>query len=338
MKLKLLLLASAAAVYAGPSALAADYIDAAEPIDYVRVCEAAGSGYWVIPGTETCIRIGGYVRWDAIYDEALEEHYDFKTRARLNIWSWTATDYGPLVGFMRGQANSGESYAVEQAYITWNGFIAGYAHSAFDYAGGDGGFTLEQRGYRSDTVKDLIGWGHAPKKGLGFFVSLEENRSSSFVESHPDLLGGFTYIGDMFDARLTGAAVDDFNGYAFMAAATIKLDSIAKGDAIRVIFSYADDADASFTGANKGIYSGVYDSWSAVVSARHYWESNLVSAVTASYVEDLDNDEYGWMGVFSTNYSPAKGLWIGPEFAWIYDSSNSDPDRFWAMLRVIRDF
>jgi len=28
----------------------------AEPVDYVRVCDAYGSGFFYIPGTETCLR------------------------------------------------------------------------------------------------------------------------------------------------------------------------------------------------------------------------------------------------------------------------------------------
>ena len=33
-----------------------------EPVEYVRICDAYGSGFFYIPGTETCIRFSGYVR------------------------------------------------------------------------------------------------------------------------------------------------------------------------------------------------------------------------------------------------------------------------------------
>jgi hypothetical protein len=33
----------------------------AEPVEYVRVCDAYGAGFYYIPGTETCLRVGGYV-------------------------------------------------------------------------------------------------------------------------------------------------------------------------------------------------------------------------------------------------------------------------------------
>ena len=33
--------------------------------EYVRVCDAYGAGFFYIPGTETCLKIGGYLRYDA---------------------------------------------------------------------------------------------------------------------------------------------------------------------------------------------------------------------------------------------------------------------------------
>ena len=64
MNIKSLLLGSAAALAAVSGAHAADAIVAAEPepMEYVRVCDAFGTGYFYIPGTETCLSISGYVR------------------------------------------------------------------------------------------------------------------------------------------------------------------------------------------------------------------------------------------------------------------------------------
>ncbi|MFK3668499.1 porin, partial [Ochrobactrum teleogrylli] len=66
MNIKSLLLGSAAALVAASGAQAADAIVAPEPeaVEYVRVCDAYGAGYFYIPGTETCLRIHGYVRYD----------------------------------------------------------------------------------------------------------------------------------------------------------------------------------------------------------------------------------------------------------------------------------
>jgi hypothetical protein len=61
MKLKSLLFGSAAALVAVTGAQAAD-MPMAEPVEYVRVCDAFGTGFFYIPGTDTCLKIGGYVR------------------------------------------------------------------------------------------------------------------------------------------------------------------------------------------------------------------------------------------------------------------------------------
>src|SRR5882672_11273129 len=66
MNIKSLLLGSAAALVAVSGARAADAVTVAEPepAEYVKICDVYGSGYFYIPGTETCLRIGGYVRYD----------------------------------------------------------------------------------------------------------------------------------------------------------------------------------------------------------------------------------------------------------------------------------
>ena len=63
MNIKSLLLGSAAALVAVSGARAADAVMAPEPepVEYVRVCDAYGAGFFYIPGTETCLAISGYV-------------------------------------------------------------------------------------------------------------------------------------------------------------------------------------------------------------------------------------------------------------------------------------
>ncbi len=63
MKIKSLLLGSAAAMIAVSGAQAADAIIVeAEPMEYVKVCDMYGNGFFYIPGTEICMNINGYVR------------------------------------------------------------------------------------------------------------------------------------------------------------------------------------------------------------------------------------------------------------------------------------
>ncbi len=72
MKLaKSLLLGSATAFVAVAGANAADLPSKkAAPVNYVKVCDAYGAGFFNIPGTETCIKVGGRVRADYSFSNA----------------------------------------------------------------------------------------------------------------------------------------------------------------------------------------------------------------------------------------------------------------------------
>ncbi len=61
--IKSLLLGSAAGIAAVAAAQAADLPSRkSAPAEYVKICDAYGAGYFYIPGSDTCLRIGGYVR------------------------------------------------------------------------------------------------------------------------------------------------------------------------------------------------------------------------------------------------------------------------------------
>ena len=56
-------LASAAGLVAMSGAQAADLPVKAKPVEYVKVCSLYGAGFYYIPGTDICMKIGGYVRF-----------------------------------------------------------------------------------------------------------------------------------------------------------------------------------------------------------------------------------------------------------------------------------
>ena len=57
------LLGSAAVIMAVAGAQAADLPSKkAAPATYVKICDAYGAGFYTIPGTDTCVKVGGYVR------------------------------------------------------------------------------------------------------------------------------------------------------------------------------------------------------------------------------------------------------------------------------------
>ena len=61
-----LLLGSAAVLAASSGAMAADLPVKAKAVEYVKVCSLYGPGFYFIPGTDTCIKLGGYLRVDVL--------------------------------------------------------------------------------------------------------------------------------------------------------------------------------------------------------------------------------------------------------------------------------
>ncbi|MGO6945332.1 porin [Rhizobium leguminosarum] len=145
MNIKSLLLGSAAALAVVSGAQAADAIVAAEPepVEYVRVCDAYGTGYFYIPGTETCLKINGYIRFQVdVGDQPLngsesnDSDWDARTRGQVQFTAKSDTEYGPLTGVIVMQFNADnatdQSAKLDSAYLDIAGFRAGLFYSWWD--------------------------------------------------------------------------------------------------------------------------------------------------------------------------------------------------------------
>lgn len=118
MKLTKSLILGSAAVFAGAGAQAADLPVKAKAVEYVKICSLYGAGFYYIPGTDTCIKIGGYLRaqtslnTNGLYDTAnsgvggarnrLSNYYSTNSRGDMNIDTRTATEYGVVRTFFDG--------------------------------------------------------------------------------------------------------------------------------------------------------------------------------------------------------------------------------------------
>jgi hypothetical protein len=116
---KSLVLGSAAGLIAMSGAQAADLPVKAKAVEYVRICSLYGAGFYYIPGTDTCIKLGGYLRVDTTFngsstqgapawsgDSGAQDRYRnyFITRSRmaLTVDTRTATEYGVVRTFGQG--------------------------------------------------------------------------------------------------------------------------------------------------------------------------------------------------------------------------------------------
>jgi Porin subfamily len=112
---KSLFLGSAAGLAAMSGAQAADLPVKAKAVEYVKICSLYGAGFYYIPGTDTCIKIGGYLRADLNIhgglggqpwwngDGSLQDRYanQYNDYARLAVTldTRTATGYGVVRTF-----------------------------------------------------------------------------------------------------------------------------------------------------------------------------------------------------------------------------------------------
>jgi hypothetical protein len=119
MKLvKGLILGSSASLLTIGAAQAADLPVKAKAVEYVRICSAYGAGFWYIPGTDTCMKIGGYFRADVTFNGSIHgqpawsgdlgqqnryrDYFTDRSRMALTVDTRTASEYGVVRTFMQG--------------------------------------------------------------------------------------------------------------------------------------------------------------------------------------------------------------------------------------------
>jgi hypothetical protein len=115
---KSLILGSAAGLIAVSGAQAADLPVKAKAVEYVRICSLYGAGFFYIPGTDTCIKLGGYVRIDTTFNggtyglpaysgdlgqqNRYRDYFVSRSRMALTVDTRTATEYGVVRTFGQG--------------------------------------------------------------------------------------------------------------------------------------------------------------------------------------------------------------------------------------------
>ncbi len=77
---KSLLLGSAAGLVAVAGAQAADLPVKAKPVEYVKICSLYGAGYYFIPGTDVCLKVGGFVRAEINFNAGRFAHHQRERR------------------------------------------------------------------------------------------------------------------------------------------------------------------------------------------------------------------------------------------------------------------
>jgi len=228
--LKTLLLGSAACVIALSGAEAADLPVKSRPVQYVKVCSLYGAGFYYIPGTDTCLKIGGYIRAEynynaggsftpyvvagsgsSLYDrtsqtETLRARVYFSADVRSQTEYGTLRAYGTLVTTWSSVATLNNSAGANRAFIQFAGFTLGQATSFFDF------FSFANYSNQSNYISsetDLVGWllaAYTAQFGNGFSatISVEDPRNFGIIDAAAPVMG----VNGTYTSRQAG-----FNGW-----------------------------------------------------------------------------------------------------------------------------
>ena len=223
---KSLLLGSAAGLLAVSGASAADLPSKSKgpAVEYVRICDTYGAGYFYIPGTDTCLKISGYAR------------ADYAVRNQKNIW-------GALGGVnISGTSTTPSTIANVAPFGVGYATLPGTSAAARNSTGfsGLGGLELDARSQTAwGTLRGFIryeifngngllgGSGAALDKGFVQFAGVTAGRVQSF----------FTFYGDAYpldisrgeDSTTTALAYTASFGGGFSATVSIEDPVVRRG-------------------------------------------------------------------------------------------------------------
>jgi hypothetical protein len=174
----------------------------------VKICSLYGAGFYYIPGTDMCVKIGGWVRAEATYGSgsnmSLGPFLGNANNRSSNNTAWRArgyitadarnqTDYGTVRSYLAvglstnstGQDNAANQFSANRAFIQWAGFTFGLAQSFFDFysvpaISFNGDYPASDTG---DPGWEVFAYTAQFGNGLSATISAEQRRAEQIVNT-----------------------------------------------------------------------------------------------------------------------------------------------------------
>lgn len=293
-------------LFAGGPAMAADTVRMApepEPAEYVRICDVYGAGFFYIPGTETCLRISGYVRYTmgATSDDGVDDtpnwygfepdQWNKEVRARLNFDARQETEWGMLRSYIRVQSSESDfasdpDVGLDLAYMQLGGLAMGYMQSAFagTFNGGDSndGSHSDDGLDFGDQYRQIVQYNFGAG---GFFgtLSLEHDDYDNTGNYMPDVVGKAGYTAGF--GTVHAALGYDESDESFAARAGLHLDIPNTQASIRTLGLYSDSPLNAYWATSE---------WSGMVSVGNQFSPLVFASTGFQYWSDL-NDGFGFV-------------------------------------------
>ncbi|WP_075995944.1 porin [Salaquimonas pukyongi] len=322
MKIKSLLLGSAAAMVAVTGAKAADAIVVEpEPVEYVRVCDMYGAGYFYIPGdaNETCIRFGGYVQaeyWvNHDHDDDDVSDHSGRVRTRFQVEAKNETQYGTLSSRIWFINNVSDSDDPHDDFSTSEGFSAAdsqWWRATFSLAGFRVGYDATD-----GTIWNTYG-------GYGFYTAVNSGaygfQTAMFIEYNGSFGDNFNYGIGVVDAGASGApGQPDLMAGMSTSMGSLSLGAAVVYDSSESAWAYRVRGDVDLSsfvpGGGFGAWWRADDNDTDYVKG-HQWgvtaKMNLVDnlqlfAGYSSYQSEINEDGAIWTAGVKWDIAP--GLW-----------------------------
>ena len=311
---KSLLLSSAAGLVAVTAGQAADLPVKAQAVQYVKVCSLYGAGFYYMPGTDMCLKIGGWVRAEATdhsngslqwgpfnANENNRSTNNLAVRARGYITADVReqTAYGVARGYIAVGLSSNDvgtqateasnTFSANRAFVQWSGFTAGLSRSFYDFYNAA---ALNYRAGYMPTEDTGDGgwwtWAYTANFGGGFSATL-----SAEARRMVQVIGQGTAATSLVEGTLgTGVSAGGYGGWQVPdVVANLRVDQ-AWGNA--QVMGALHQVNALYYGGSVGdseTSGHPADAWGWAVGAGLH--VNLPFAGVADYVEGEVNYSQG---------------------------------------------
>ena len=317
---KSLLLGSAAGLVAVSAGQAADLPVKAKPVEYVKVCSLYGAGFYYMPGTDMCIKIGGYVRAEAGYhtngsmtwgpfngnaNVRTTNELVFRARGYITADAREQTAWGTARGYIAvginmnsvGIDTAANQFSANRAFVQWAGFTAGLTQSFFDF------YSVPASSYwgifpASDTGDGgwlVFGYTAQLGNGLSATVSAEGRRTTQIVNVDPADIPAAGFF-----AVATGSSIGSIGSVAPGAYQTgANTDGVGSSPTLSAVFP-GIGAYGGFQVPDVVANIRMDQTWGSaqIMGAVHQVNANAfgISATgTANMISGHPGDEWGWV-------------------------------------------
>jgi len=281
----------------------------------VKICSLYGVGFYYVPGTDMCIKIGGWVRAEYAYGDngnfawgwangnvnnRNTNNSTWRARGYITADARNQTEYGTVRGYLAvglstnniGADNAGNTFSSNRAFIQWAGFTFGLTQSFFDFYNSPA--TSYWGSFPASDTGDG-GWmvaAYTAQFGNGFSGSIaaEMRRTTSIINSGTQVQPGgasLGYGGFQAPDLVANLRVDQAWGSAQVMGAIHQVNSTYYSGAAAVSSGHPDDDVGFAIGAGLRLNAPMVSQGDYLQAQINYTQGAL------RYIFQTPNSSYG---------------------------------------------